>query len=889
MADFIRKNKYMLLLLASVTVIFVCLYHKMLWGGFTYMYADIGSDTINDMYPKYMLKDYIKSGILSSGYSFQNGLGGFVLGPYLSYLDPLDWIYLLMPGEYIYYANVIALFVRVITMAVFSYLFFKRIYRNQISAFLSSLIWVFCGYTVLWGQHYSFATGMAYFTMILYFLQMFIENDKKKKFLPLALAFCAYDNYYFFYMAGIFCVIYILYYSIIKKWGIKGCLKKELKLFLMALVAIGISAAALFPTLREFLLSVRGGELSLSDTLGVLYSPMYLLTYAGRFMSNNILGIGENFSGAYNYYEAGVLATSLLFPYSLVMLFQGKRKKRAGIIFLISAAALVMPITSLIMNMNALKPRWTFILSLLMVICIGFFVDILVNREIEASQLKKTVIIANIAYGILFFVLFLAHKKNMIVLNKTVCIFILTCITVYSIVLWNYQKFPSKGIYFLTVMIMAELVLTSYPTVNERKMISIEELNHGFYEDGTKEIVKKIKENDSSFYRVNKTYDSVFYNDALVQGYNGTAFYGNSNSKELINFYTSLDLSLLYGKTHFIRIPYTREYLNSLLGVKYLIARKGEPVQGSYREFYSDEQFTVYKNEAFLPFGYLYENEIGKNEFNNLKGIEKDVALTKYYYFTEEVDESALGPKLDEISTYDLIPLLKKTENCTAIEENAGLQISGMENDMQLTFDIPKLEEYQQPCQLKFTLTADQYTIAKVHVSTREAEENTINIGIASGTNVYYIDLENYKNIQSIRMNISEINQEIKMSQLVLETFDIDKMHQNIEKMQRTSAIRQEENGNSLSGTVENLYQREAMLCMPVIYDDNWKAYVDGKKQEVCNINGGLLGVSGIAAGRHEIRLVYSPVEVIAGCGVSAVVSIIYLIAIVASYRRKKK
>jgi len=50
-----RKEKEFLyiyaVMLIAVTVIFIALYHKFLFGGYLYAYSDIGSDTINTYLP----------------------------------------------------------------------------------------------------------------------------------------------------------------------------------------------------------------------------------------------------------------------------------------------------------------------------------------------------------------------------------------------------------------------------------------------------------------------------------------------------------------------------------------------------------------------------------------------------------------------------------------------------------------------------------------------------------------------------------------------------------------------------------------------------------------------------------------------------------------------
>lgn len=87
-----------------------------------------------------------------------------------------------------------------------------------------------------------------------------------------------------------------------------------------------------------------------------------------------------------------------------------------------------------------------------------------------------------------------------------------------------------------------------------------------------------------------------------------------------------------------------------------------------------------------------------------------------------------------------------------------------------------------------------------------------------------------------------------------------------LEQLQKESLYDISYVDHELSGKINNTEIADAMLCLPVFYDNRWTAYIDGKKVTAYNINGGLTGIS-ISPGVHEIRLIYhDPIVYVSIC-----------------------
>lgn len=745
----IRFKNYFIFIVIT-TCVFAILYHSAIFGSCTNLFTDIGSDSINLSYPKL----YLNSSI-SQGYILNNGLGQYMPGKWYTMLQPFNWVRLFIHD--IVAANLIALYFEYLVTAIFAYLFFRKHTDKDIVAVFGSILWTYSGYMVLWGQH-GFNMPLAYFTCAMYFLQCILNKEKKGIFVVVPLTFLAINSYYFFYMSGLFMALYIIGFCIIKKYSYKHSFKELLRLFFLGVASVGIGAVGLLPSLRTYLVSARTAVAE-QKTYSLLNNTQYMFSVIGRLLSNDIFGVGNDYTGYYNYYESAMLACSALFIPCVVIMIRNKMYRRPTLVLLlISILALCTPATSYVFNLDARKPRWTFMLILLMVLCVVYCVDAVLEGKLQVGKLEAFIV--GVIYVILFSVLMVGDRSGVADVKRTPFI-VAVIFTICYVVLINFIS-RKYSIILLGVLLVIEVIVNNYSSVNNRVCITNQMLADGLYNDGTEEILEFISDDD--VYRVNKTYDSVFFNDEMVQGYNGLAVYNPTNSQWLIDYYQSLGYELLYGKIHFVRIGADRSIYNTLLGVKYIVAREGEAVPDNYKLIYSLEDKALYYNEQSLGFGYVYSNKMNKAQFEELSVDEREKCLTKYYYVT---------------------------------------------------------------------------------------------------------------------------NDEKQDTQNLIDTNNIDANHA-LDILRDNSAYDVSLDGDMLTLSIDKTYEGEAMLCIPIIYDTNWLAYIDGVKVEITNINGGLVGVNltDNNSGKHEIKLYYDAKEYRYGIIISIVSLAFFLIVCRFLFRR---
>lgn len=862
----IYKNKGLLATILLFILIFIVLYNKFIFSDYVFAYSlfgDLGSDTINSYYPIYYFFSNIIHGGDSGIYSFNLGLGSDIIS-YFSYVNfPLDLPIILFPPEYLHYGLIVGNFIKLLIISIFSYKFFNLILKREYSKLNCSLIWTFSSYIVLWGQHYFFATNMVYFTIFLYYLQRYIINPKSKNlFLIVTMCLFALSSYYFFYMAGIFSVIYILIFGLYKKKRIKDILYIIIKLGLLAMLSIGIVSVLLFPTLLSFFNSVRTNNITNFSSL-FLINPKEILTVIARSLSTNLLGDANwtNFSGTSNYYEAPLLYSSILFYFSFIYILafkKGKRIKKIAAVCLY-AIILIAPFFTHLLTFNSSSMRWTYMLIILQIIITGKFLDEC-NIELHKKGIIKLVIMSLIF--IFFFVFFLLLFDNKII---TISKEHLLCVIIISSICGLILMFNRTKVFkvLITIFVVCELIVVNYATINTRGIEKSEKFL-AYYNDGTKEAVVKISERDKSLYRIQKSYLSKHLNDALVQGYNGTNTYFSVNSKSLINFFNSFTLTNIYNTVNCVEFSYLYPYVSSILSTKYLISNS-EIYDENFSELDRTSSKIIYKNNNYLPFGYVYHEKVNIEDFSLLTQMEKMAILSNAFYFTESASNTDYLPEMD---TY-----VEKIDFTKNMVENYPIN-----NSYEL--DLNNLNRNFNQIEIMLNTLTSGDLIVYFDYGEGYDEANKIIININNLQKIYTIPISN--EVSRLKINSTMGIDELNIDYIKLLSINNQEIHKNFVKLRDEGLKNIDFDGKKLSGTITN-NKDTGMLCMPIIYSNGWKAKVDGKSVITYNINGGLTGIE-LPNGMHEIELEYS----IPGFNIGVIISI-FSIATLLVYLKGKK
>lgn len=919
----VNKIPVLLFLLIVVSIVFWIIYGGLFFGDSYYIYTDIGADTLRQYIPQiiYDLRR-IWSGSFS-GFDLTRGFGTYYVNLLYKYLNPVNLPILLLGETHIGQGLVLATYLKYIVMAVFGYLFFKELFENERAALICALIWTFCGFAVLWGQHYHFLTSLAAFTVEIWGVFLFIKGKNKLLIVP-AVAYLAYCGYFFLYVSCFFIAAFSILYLALTGEKITGIIKKAV-LFAFALIAaVGIAGEYIVPSIGDLLTSTRMGSVKSGMGVSLIFSYKHIIAFLGRIISNDFLGCGSTYQGPNNYYEIASLSTSLLFIFGFVFLCHTQYRKIVVRITIPILILLVTPYGSKLVSLRATTQRWTFILCLAEVILIGFFwkqfEQMTVSGTLSQQLLERVIKIFDLVI-LAFVVLFwLFHKQMELGFDTGASLKTMILVLVYNyFFLFSYRQLMSEkqsGVHvvqkialILLCIVAVEMIAANYSAVMDRGLVKKENWEEKIYYDETQPALDWIRDHDPEIFRVNKTYRSGGHNDAMIQGFYGVSIYDSTNSAWLVNYASNLGYIFNNTETrtgsNWIHLSPRRYEQNLMTGVKYILYRddpfadeekKLRVDEDYYEEVHREDSIIVYRNKYWNGFGYFYDREIPQQEVEDQFFYNKGSMLTKGFYYTLPEDAT---PGLEEqtdsadplITTFDLFPHMQNAEDCDVemLDEHT-MHITGTDDDMRITYKVPDRAEELEDYQLHVTMECEEKAVLQIYVKTKDhgfKGDYSEVIDVEEGSGEYCIDLSRYKNIQKIRFDPSKVKQNITVTDLTISGRDESVFKDYIEDLfdGGVGSIRQD--GDTFLLPVDNDSYESRMLCIPFIYDEKWQLTVDGADAKVQNINGGLVGVW-IEPGEHEVSLTYVYNRHITGRLLGLLCLLLYILFVLAVLTIKK-
>jgi len=223
------------------------------------------------------------------------------------------------------------------------------------------------------------------------------------------------------------------------------------------------------------------------------------------------------------------------------------------------------------------------------------------------------------------------------------------------IVLYFQTNFKKIIKVIILTIICAELITFPARNINDRITTFPDPVKFKLgYFDSTNNAIEYLDKIDSSYYRVDKSYDSVVSeygyipsdNDAMVQEYRGLKSYNGNNQPNYIRFIQSAGIFVKYpapnwtnpegfkpedfhdANLNYINGVGNRYLLQSFLGVKYYLTKtKSIKLPNYYRYLTTVNNINIYKNNYYLPLGFTLDNYITFDQFAKLDNSKKDIAL----------------------------------------------------------------------------------------------------------------------------------------------------------------------------------------------------------------------------------------------------------------------
>lgn len=722
-----------LLLSASCSFIF----RDYLYGNDLMIFNDIGSDTWQQYIMNYTsIVNHLRDGSFSL-WDFNNGLGinqfNFNLfDPFLMLLYGVGVV--LGPAHMLLYINVIQI-LKIMVAAFAFYWFLSQFSFSVLSKMITSYAYALNGFLLVWGQHYQFGTVVIYFPLMLLFCEKFIQKKKGKALFPVMVFLCGIYSVYFTYMCLAATGLYLLF-RILMLDGLTW--KERIQRFLLGcaemIMGVGMSLVVFLP-MAEVLLDVSS-RLE-SDGTGLLdflrqcftpYSRKFYLSMLKRMFSSNLqngYGLAKGPQQyVMNYYEDPVLFCSTLAVFLNVQFLAVLRKadmtKRAKrVLYGVAALILVgtaLPVGGTVFNYFTLPTqRYTFVLMTVFLLLMAWMWDYMR----KGGKLNLVLILAVTALmGWAYWcgyeqAGFQEYRTNILILTVTgiltaVCLTLLcflkdtqirnVILGVMGVVLvvnvvseggTNYQNrvtmkktdVPSE------VMVQETQRYEEMRTSDDKEIkyrAEIEKPQDFFremYRVDLADCLNYLKENDPTFYRVEKDYISGTVSmDSSGQGYRGISTYNsvmNGNVKEFVKTcYPELFFADHNHYTFWNNVD--DNWLAAFLGVKYILSGNGEPDETKYKLLDQVGSLYIHVNVLDAQTAHFYTQDISEESLKEL--------------CTEENREELLGEAIaledgTEIGDASEIQTLKSEEQETA-EQNSSVTLDAPQKDSVVTGSV---------------------------------------------------------------------------------------------------------------------------------------------------------------------------------------------------------
>ncbi len=916
-----------------------------------------GTTLILDLNAQYVyFFSALRNAIFGDGellYSFSRSLGGEFLGIYAYYLaSPLSYLVCLFPADKMQEFSLVLLMLKSalggMTMGYYLHKHSERLNKLSIVAF--SLLYSLCAYCIVYQTNLMWMDAVIWLPLVTLGIESLIKYGRYKLFV-VSLTLTIASNYYIGYMCCIFVALYFFYYIFAHKDDFANnpmrekshFIKSLIRIAIFSVIAVCIAAVIIFSA--YYSLSFGKTEFSDSDfdiSTRITFFDVIFKFFPGSYdtIDNMNATATSPSTGAFPFIYCGVITLILAPAFFLSKKFSTKEKIASAVFIAFFILSFILSTLDLIWHgfqyPNCLQNRYSFMLC--------FFLVVLAFKafeNIEEPSVKWGVFISAIFWGSFAVIIqklspeitegIQKINSKFELGNFEFALFALIMIAIYVIIIAIARTSSKKNIIsaVLLVIITVELVLNGISNVNDFGD------DFGFstysryddFQDLMYPIVDTVKDNDDSFYRMEKT---VYRqpNDNMQFGIRGVA-----NSTSTLNA-SAIQLIQMMGYS--ARAQWSL-YLggnpvnDSLLGIKYIVTDRdlsefyGEPVytaeefaahQGISVEELIEEtvadttdsgkykgksaaDYVVYKNPYALSLGFAANADVV--DFN-MK------AYNTYLPATDEKfnDGGYTNPfeRLNALYTAILgedetVEIFKPaTQNKVTYTSNVSYAISKGSLDDSIIHHRYTGEggsityNYTVPENTTLYLYLPAYYTRQVKLSASSAiADGTNNFGSNISTNptlrIVELGKSNTSDYQfTVTINNSYNQFYVQEQESYIYYIDTELLAEVTQRIQKNQLVIDKHTESNFEGSISTENNNQVVLTT-ITYDKYWDVYVDGKRVDTFDAvdttpgkdgGGALLAFEIADAGNHSIRMVYRPKIVTVGLIISCAAIIAFVL-----------
>ncbi len=613
-------------------------------SGYFFFYGDFNVQQI----PFYqMIHDSIREGNL--GWSYTTDLGANIIGSYSFYNigSPFFYLTLLLPSEAVPYMMAPLLMLKFALASTGAYLFLRRYILRQRFAMFGALLYAFSGFGIYNIFFNHFHEAMVIFPFILAALDAFVY-EQRKGVLGLTLFLSAFMNYYFFAGQAVFLLIYWGFRMVTKSY--RMTLIEFLRMVLEVILGVLCAGVVLVPSVFAVLQNNRVNNFPHGWNAVVYGNPQRYLHIFLSFFFPPDMPAYANFTPDSNAKWASVAAWLPLF--STVGVFAFYRLKTQvwlkKLMVTLFVMAMVPFFNAAFQLMNAsYYARWYYMFTLMMALATAISLDRTQTDYVPA--LRRTFLVTAAITALIGLVPknALDDKKNELELG----------LMKYPDRFWGWVAIAFVGLVTLTVLlclrknrkvfrrsvsIALSVLIVGYGNV----LVGVGVLNSNYRKDFIADHVidnrgvfnkslPDIENVRSDFY---ETMDNMgmFWQVPTIQAFQSIV------PGSIMDYYESIGVERSVGSR-----PKTDVYgIRSFLSVKYLFdytkdskrfsKSLGQNEMPGWTEIMEKNDFLVYENDYYIPYGFTYDDYISTDEYNDSAKNNRHLLMLKAIVLTDE-------------------------------------------------------------------------------------------------------------------------------------------------------------------------------------------------------------------------------------------------------------
>lgn len=818
------------------------LYSKFIFGDYIFAYGDWGSDTKHSYLPAFEYYAQKIADFRLGNYDFSFGLGTSVFANISFLTDPFCAVVILM--GILFGANNIGYFLifmhmmKNVALGLVGMYYLKMFKFSDRTCIMASYVLSFCGYIMITGQHYQFASYAVIFMFTAVMCEKTLRDSKYWLGFLIGIILQGIVSPYslFQQLIGIGVYSFIRVIQIYKGSEFKQAMKAFAGLIGVMLLGIMVSMFAFLPQCYEILkVSQRiSGEESLFEMIKKSFGLLpkeYIQTGFLRLFSNNLQGLINTWEGPSVYFSTTPYYFSLFFPFcvtqSAVNIFDKTRSRKDRVMRVVIMGLMLFiflfSFFPMLSNMFAyIAHRFVFVLLPVFLFCFAETMEDLICE-------KKYNCIVGIGTAVVSIVMLMILVKtqneySIACLKETIAVLVLIAV---SLILIKFIRNVTVnkimcGVLFgcIAFSIYYDSFIALY---TERTIVSKEDYASRYHMPYFEEFSSIIDTDQDNFVRVDRTflgYDGspdIMY--SFIYPMRSTSVYNSTLSK-----YTIEGIEKIAGNVAYTQIAYSLNsfgtcfdlHIADLLGLKYVVSYLGNmhPGWDIVSEY---EGYYLYENKNLDSAGLLYDAYVTEKQFEQMDDASKASVTSQAVILNHEIDDNEKKTSME----YEIV-----VGGCELMEITEGQQVA-------ICADMSIENSYF----LRITGNGE----GKIELKNENEEV----------LNSWYIDVNGKEDGEVIPLS-SEIKSVVLTgNEMKISTAELLVSSHQYSKGVKSSNVNM---GNVVEANVT--LSESKILYMPIAYDTNWRAYVNGEEVEVLKANYGFVAVA-VPAGDNNIKFVY--------------------------------